>query len=101
MLLAVDVGNSNIVMGGYRGEELCFSTRMATEHLLEADQYAVQLSGIMRLYGVANEPVSAVVMSSVVPQLTPVLLEALRHFSGSEPHMLTVEDAAAARYRNE
>ena len=44
MVLAIDAGNSNIVIGGYQAGALRFMTRIATERGLEADQYAVQLA---------------------------------------------------------
>ena len=41
MILAVDVGNTNIVLGGYEQETLCFSSRLSTEKAMEADQRCV------------------------------------------------------------
>lgn len=94
MLLCVDVGNSNIVLGGYFGDELRFVSRVATDKAMEADQYAVLLRGILALYRV-EERIGQVVMTSVVPALTPVLTEAFSHFSANPPRVLTMADAAA------
>lgn len=93
MLLVVDVGNSNIVMGGYQAGRLRFTTRLATDIGLEADQYAVQLRAILQLYGVEQETIEQVYISSVVPAITPVLLRALAHFSGAVPHLISHKDA--------
>ena len=94
MLLCVDVGNSNIVLGGYTGETACFLSRIATDRLMEADQYAVLLRGVLSLYG-ATQKISRVVMASVVPTLTPVLLEAFSHFVAAPPRVLCIADANA------
>lgn len=93
MLLAFDVGNSNIVMGGYCGDTLRFLTRFSTDHNLEADQYAIQLRGILQLYDVAAENISTIMVASVVPEITPVLVRALRHFTAVTPRLFTLNDA--------
>lgn len=95
MILAIDVGNSNIVLGGYREGKICFVTRIATDLHLEADQYAVQLSGIFALYGLQNEPLDQIAISSVVSGLTPVLVRALAHFSPKAPLLLSLAHAGA------
>lgn len=82
MILAVDIGNTNIVMGGYEQGELVFSTRLATEKQLEADQYALQLEGILRLYRKSPADVEDAVMSSVVPPITDTLRRALNTLCG-------------------
>lgn len=82
MILAVDIGNTNIVMGGYEQGELVFSTRLATEKQLEADQYALQLEGILRLYRKSPADVEDAVVSSVVPPITDTLCRALNTLCG-------------------
>lgn len=93
MVLAVDVGNSNIVLGGYENGRLLFMTRLATDHMLEADQYALQLGGVLQLYNVDYEDIEKIIISSVVPQLTQVLVRGLARVSSAKPHILTVKDA--------
>ncbi len=94
MRLCIDVGNSNIVLGGYRKSQLCFLSRVGTDHSKEADQYAVLLRDILNLYHVKEE-ISGVAMASVVPPLTPVLVQALAHFVARPPRLLGIADAAA------
>ena len=55
LLLCIDIGNTNIVLGGYRGEELLFISRIATDRLRTGDQYAVELRDILLLNGVDPE----------------------------------------------
>lgn len=88
MVLAVDVGNSNIVMGGYKEGEVAFLSRMSTERHMEADQYAVQFKGVLALYGVASESIEGITMATVVPALTPVLLRAFAHLTAAPPLVL-------------
>ena len=54
MVLTIDIGNTNIVLGGYENGALGFCTRISTDKSLEADQYALELSGILNLYKVAG-----------------------------------------------
>ncbi len=89
MVLAIDVGNTNVVLGGYEGKRLCFCTRLATDKSMEAAQYALELSGILRLYGVEQAGIEGAILSSVVPQITDHVIGALRLFAGIEPLVLT------------
>ena len=93
MILTIDIGNTNIVLGGYRAGSLAFMARMTTDPLLEADQYAVEISGILQLYQVSGQEIEGIALSSVVPTLTKVMLEALRHFTKVDPMLLTLADA--------
>ena len=51
MLLAIDIGNSNITIGAYRGNELLFLTRMGTDRTKMPDEYAIAIHSLLRLYG--------------------------------------------------
>ena len=93
MFLAIDIGNSNIVIGGYVGGKIVFTSRFATDARLEADQYAVQIQNLLALYGVAAQRIEGTAISSVVPGLTPVLARALRHLVPEEPVLLTAARA--------
>ena len=70
---------------------LGFCTRISTDKSLEADQYALELSGILNLYKVAGENIEGAIISSVVPQITDTVARALRMFAGVEPLKLTQE----------
>ena len=88
MILAIDIGNTNIVLGGYRDGQLEFTTRIATDRSLQADQYALEIAGILRLYHVESESIEGAVISSVVPSLTHSLERAVRLFAPVEPVIL-------------
>lgn len=89
MVLAIDIGNTNIVLGGYERGALRFCTRLATEKHWESAQYALELSGILRLYQVSESAVEGAILSSVVPQITGTLAHALRLFAHVEPLILS------------
>lgn len=97
MVLTIDVGNSNIVMGGYREGGICFLSRVATNLLYEADQYAVLFRDILSLYGYSGEHVDGIIISTVVPELTGNILEAFAHISDAKPHLLTHSDKGSLR----
>lgn len=68
MLLAVDVGNTNVKFALVEGTEIRTRWRIATDARRTADQYAVWLTQLMALEGFARDVVSAVVVSTVVPR---------------------------------
>lgn len=70
LLLAADVGNTNIVLGTYRGAELSRSWRVSTVHDRTSDEIAVLLDGLLAQDGVALGDVDGLVLGSVVPALT-------------------------------
>ena len=69
MLLALDVGNTNITLGVYEGEKLLFVTRMATNPPRMEDEYASAMLSILHLYNIHTSQVNGAVLSSVVPRL--------------------------------
>lgn len=78
MILAVDIGNTNIVVGGYRGEELAFSVRISTDASRTAYEYAATLGDILGLYKVELSMVEGAIVSSVVPPLSTALCQAVK-----------------------
>ncbi|MDL2323858.1 type III pantothenate kinase [Ruminococcaceae bacterium OttesenSCG-928-A16] len=97
MVLTIDVGNSNIVLGGYQNDKICFLARIATNRHLEADQYALELRGILELYGVEQKSIKGIAISSVVPVVTPLLVQALAHFTNAKPLVLCLANAGNLR----
>ena len=67
MLLAFDVGNTNIVMGLYSGKELKGSWRMETNQKKSADEYAVFIRQLFDTHGFTFKDVDDVIISTVVP----------------------------------
>ena len=85
MLLAVDVGNTNVVMGLYRGAELTQHWRLATDARRTADEYAALLRGVMELSGRGLADIDGMVVGSVVPALTPMFGDVGSRYLGVTP----------------
>ncbi len=85
MLLAIDVGNTNIVLGGYDGEQLVASWRVNTDASRMPDEYAVLFDGLLRYAKRSLADVDAVVLASVVPALTTTFEEMTRQYCSCEP----------------
>lgn len=69
MLLAIDIGNTNITLGVYDDNVLKFTARLATVHGTTADQYAVEIKNILELHGLAYTLIEDCIVSSVVPSV--------------------------------
>ena len=67
MLLAVDIGNTNITLGAYNSNILEFTARLATDTRKTDDQYAVEIKQLLSLYGIEPGDIEDCIISSVVP----------------------------------
>ena len=67
MLLAIDIGNTNITLGTYDGDSLLFTARLATQSHNTDDQYAVDIKNLLSLYNIGIEEIEDTIISSVVP----------------------------------
>lgn len=85
MILAADVGNTNIALGGFDGDSLIFTARISTNPNQTADEYASRLIGILSLYGVLRDSVDGAIISSVVPSLNNVMKRAFSFAFGVNP----------------
>ena len=85
MILVLDIGNTNITLGVYKGKELLFVSRMATDRMRMEDQYAIELREILLLYGVSLGEIEGAAVSSVVPSVNRSLVSAIRKLTGVEP----------------
>jgi type III pantothenate kinase len=91
VIFAIDVGNTNIVIGCYRDGELAFVSRIATNVSKMQDQYAVEFANILSLYHCGTDCFEGAIISSVVPPLTPVLRDALKHLLGCRVFVVSPE----------
>ncbi len=85
MLLALDVGNTNTVIGVFDGKALLTHWRLSTRREGTRDEYAMLIKGLFDFAGLAFQGVSAVIISSVVPPLQGPLEEMARQYFGVEP----------------
>jgi type III pantothenate kinase len=84
MLLAIDVGNTNIVFGLFDGEKLVHQFRAESSRGRTSDEYAVVVRQLLAMQGVSSEDVHAAIIASVVPALTEPMLALVRRAFGKE-----------------
>ena len=77
MVLAIDIGNTNIVIGGFVGDELSFVARIATDATKTEDEYATKIKSVLLLHKVEVPSIKGAIISSVVPPLTSVMKKAI------------------------
>jgi type III pantothenate kinase len=75
VLLAVDVGNTNIVYGLFEGERLAHQFRVESARGRTADEYAVQLRALLDMHGIAPTSVQDAIIACVVPSLTDPMMQ--------------------------
>lgn len=82
MILAVDIGNTNIVLGGLEDDKILFEARMATDLIKTSDQYCAELKNMLALFEVTPECIGGSIISSVVPPVLNSFKTALRKLTG-------------------
>lgn len=85
MLLAIDMGNTNITLGGFDGDKAVFVSRMYTARHKSSDEFAIDFLDIFNLYNVKPTDFTGAVFASVVPELTDPIVRALKRTIGIEP----------------
>ena len=85
MLLTVDVGNTNITFGLFKGAELKYSFRMMTKQPRTSDEYGVAVMMLLQQMDVKKEEVEGLIIASVVPDLMHSLVGGLERFVGKKP----------------
>ena len=85
MLLAIDIGNSNIVIGGIDEEKIHFEARIATDRIKTSDQYGVEIKNMLDLFRVPVEEVEDCIISSVVPPVFNAVRTGVVKVTGMEP----------------
>ena len=85
MLLAIDIGNTNIVIGCIEAEKICHELRLATDLVKTSDQYWMDLKGVLALYDLQADEIEGVIISSVVPPVLNSLRTAVMKLTGRTP----------------
>jgi type III pantothenate kinase len=85
MLLAIDIGNTNIVLGVFEGQALGRSWRLATARDRTADEFGLAVSDLLERAGITPSAIDGVVMASVVPPLTATMIDMSRRYLGLTP----------------
>lgn len=98
MLLTIDIGNTNIKLGAYAGDELRGHWRMATERLKLADEYGATIHTLFELAGIDRRAIQGCAISCVVPPLTSQFRTLSRSYLGVEPVIIGPGIATGLRY---
>lgn len=88
MLLVIDVGNSNIVLGIYDDSTIVRHWRISTDKSRTSDEYGVLLQSLFAQASLSFSSIKAIIISSVVPPLTGVLEALCRDFFGLPPYVV-------------
>jgi type III pantothenate kinase len=92
MLLAIDVGNTNIVLGVFDKKKLLHSWRLQTQRERTSDELGLLVDGLFAHDNIARSSISAIVLASVVPPLTGTTAAMVQRYFGRAP--LVVDPAA-------
>ena len=82
MILAVDIGNSNIVIGGIEQDQILFEARLRTDATKTSDEYCIDVKMILEVYHVDASAVEGAIISSVVPQVLNSIKTAITKLTG-------------------
>ena len=82
MILTVDIGNSNVVLGGVEGEQIAFEARLRTDATKTSDEYCIDLKMILDVYKVMPEEIEGTIIASVVPQVLNSMQTAVKKLTG-------------------
>lgn len=85
MILAIDMGNTNIVVGCIRDNNILFVERISTDLLKTELEYAVSFKTVFELYGIDSGEIHGAIISSVVPPLTVIIGSAVEKIIGKKP----------------
>ncbi len=85
MLLAIDIGNTNITLGAFDGDEIRFTSRLATDSNRTEDQYAIEMKIVLDLYAISPSEIDGAVIGSVVPHITQYIANGVKRLFGFEP----------------
>ncbi len=102
MLLAIDVGNTNITLGLYRGDQRAHAWRLATVHDRMPDEYGLQLLGLLEHAECGVGEIQGCALASVVPPLTGTFTQACKAYLGQDPLVIDagVKTGLSVRYED-
>ena len=85
MLLAIDIGNTNLVIGCIENDRILFKARIATDRLRTSDQYGVEIKNMLEAYGVQIQDIDDCIISSVVPPVFNSVKTGVIKIIGKQP----------------
>lgn len=88
MLLAVDIGNTNVVIGGIENGRIEFMARVVTDRTKTEDEYAIQINSILKLHNVDKSRLEGSIIASVVPPTLNSIKQAVAMLTGRMPKIV-------------
>lgn len=88
MILAIDIGNTNIVIGCIDENKTYFVERLRTDASKTALEYALDLKNVLELYGITREDLQGSIVASVVPPVSTTIRQAMEKVTGRKPLMV-------------
>lgn len=85
MIFAIDVGNTNMTMGVFDGDDIKAKIRMTTQINRTSDEYGLFLTDLLNLKGICKEDIDTVIISSVVPRIMYSLTSGIKKYLGLTP----------------
>jgi type III pantothenate kinase len=85
LLLAFDIGNTNMVIGVYKGKDLIISWRIATDRQKTADEYGILMQNLFFFHKIDHREVKDIIFSSVVPPIIGALEEMAKKYFNKKP----------------
>jgi len=85
MLLVIDLGNTNLVLGVYQGDELIAHWRLTTRRNQTSDEYGILIKNLFLQAHLEAQEIDAIIISSVVPPLLPALQRMAREYFAVDP----------------
>ena len=84
MILAIDIGNTNIVVGCIRGDEVLFTERLSTNTTHTTLEYAISFKNVLEIYQIDAKEIEGAIISSVVPPITNVIRDSIHKITDAE-----------------
>lgn len=102
MILVVDIGNTNIVLGIYQNRELAYHFRLSTTRQSTVDEYGVMIFNLFRMSDISVKDIEGVIISSVVPPLVNIFEEMCQKFLHKTPLVVGpgIKTGLNLRYEN-
>lgn len=91
MLLTIDLGNTNIVLGIFRDRELLYHWRISTHKWETSDEFGISFRNLLGTEGIPLDRIDGIIIASVVPQLQEALIEMARAHFKINPYVVTSE----------
>lgn len=84
MVFAIDIGNTNIVIGCFENEKIVFTERLSTKINATVLEYAISFKNVLELYDINYKEIEGSIISSVVPEVTTVIYNAIEKITGKK-----------------